>query len=143
LGGFFNIASGTPISTLVQDVQNIPIYVNGRGDLGRTPVFSQTDALVAHELKVMEGKRIRLEFNAQNLFNQKTSRLTYSYYRYRTRSSGMTLFDVDYRKGYDYKALVAASPDAARSTGAVDPRFLKEDNFNTGFVGRFAIKFVF
>jgi hypothetical protein len=144
LGGFFNISSGTPISTLVQDVQNIPIYVNGRGDLGRTPVLSQTDLLVAHEVSVAEGKRLRFEFNAQNLFNQKTSRLIYTYYnRYRTRSSGMTLFNVDYRKGYDYKALVAASPDAAKSTGAIDPRFMKQDNFNTGFIGRFGVKFVF
>jgi hypothetical protein len=144
LSGFFSISSGTPQSTLVQDVQNIPLFVNGRGDLGRSPVLSQTDMIVAHEVTVKEGKRIRFEFNAQNVFNQKTSRLIYTYYnRYRTRSSGMTMTSVDLRKGYDYKALVAASPDAAKSTGAVDPRFLKEDNFNPGFVGRFGIKFMF
>jgi hypothetical protein len=38
---------------------------------------------------------------------------------------------------------VAASPDAARATGAIDPRFGKADNFNPGFVGRLGVKFIF
>ncbi len=90
-----------------------------------------------------ETKRIRLEFNAQNLFNQKTSQYTYNYYnRYRTPSSGMNM-GFDFTKGYDYKALVAASPDAEKATGALIPRFGKADNFGLGFVGRFGIKFEF
>jgi hypothetical protein len=144
VGGFFIAKSGVPRSTLVQDVQNIPVFVNGRGDLGRTPVVSQTDLLLAHEVRVGEGKRIRLEFNAQNLFNQKTSLYTYTFYnRFRTRSSGMNLGAVDVRNGYDYEALVAASPDAKKSTGALDPRFGWADNFGNGFAGRFGVKFQF
>jgi hypothetical protein len=143
LGANFRINSGVPISTWAQDVQNIPLFVNGRGDLGRTPVFSNTDLLVSHTIAVTEGKRIRLEFNAQNLFNQKISQYTYPYYnRYRTRSSGMSM-NLDFTKGYDYKALVAAAPDAAKPTGAIDPRFGKPDNFSTGFVGRFGVKLEF
>jgi hypothetical protein len=49
----------------------------------------------------------------------------------------------DFTKGYDYKKLVAASPDAARSTGALDPRFGKPDSFSPGFSGRFGVKFLF
>ncbi len=144
IGGFFSIASGTPQSTLVQDNQNIPLFVNGRGDLGRSPVLSQTDMVFSHDFKIKEGKRIGLEFNAQNIFNQKTSRLTYTYYnRYRTRSSGMNMSAVDFSKPYDWKALVARSADAAKTTGALDPRFGKADNFNPGFVGRFGVKFTF
>src|SRR5262249_49880641 len=136
--------SGTPVSTYVSDVQNIPVFVNGRGDMGRTPIFDRTDLLISHEIRVAEGKRLHFEFNAQNVFNQKISQYTYPFYnRYRTRSSGMDLSKVDLRKGYDYKALVAASPDASRTTGALDPRFLKADNFSEGFVGRFGVKFMF
>jgi len=131
------------MSTYAQDVQNIPLFVNGRGDMGRTPVFSNTDLLISHAIGVGEGKRIRLEFNAQNLFNQKISQYTYPYYnRYRTRSSGMSM-NLDFTKGYDYKALVAASPDAAKPTGALDPRYGRPDNFSNGFVGRFGVKFEF
>jgi hypothetical protein len=144
IGGFFYAGSGTPVSTLVQDVQNVPLFVNGRGDMGRTPVLTQTDLLLGHEVRIAEGKRLRFEFNAQNLFNQKTSRYTYAFYnRFRTRSSGIDLTSLDFRQGYDYNALVAASPDAKKATGALDPRFNKADNFNTGFVGRVGIKFIF
>ena len=114
LGVNFRVNSGVPISTYVQDVQNIPIFVNGRGDFGRSPVISNTDLLVSHSIKLGENKRLRFEFNAQNLFNQKTSQYTFPFYnRYRTRSSGMTM-NLDWTKGYDYKALVAASPDALK-----------------------------
>jgi hypothetical protein len=53
------------------------------------------------------------------------------------------LTSLDFRQGYDYNALVAASPDAKKATGALDPRFNKADNFNTGFVGRVGVKFIF
>jgi hypothetical protein len=144
VGPFLRINSGVPVSTLVQDVQNIPLFVNGRGDLGRTPVFSNTDLLLTHEIKFGESaKRLHFELNCQNLFNQKISQLTYMYYnRYRTRSSGMSM-NFDFTKGYDYQKLVAASADAAKSTGALDPRFGKADNFSSGFVGRFGVKFTF
>lgn len=144
IGGFFYAGSGTPVSTLVQDVQNVPLFVNGRGDLGRTPILNQTDLLVAHEVRVSEGKRLRFEFNAQNLFNQKISRYTYSFYnRFRIRSSGINLFNTNFQQGYDYLALQAAAPDTSTAAGSLDPRFGFADNFNTGFAGRFGVKFIF
>ena len=42
--------------------------------MGRTPFLTQTDLVVAQELKFGERKRLRFEFNAQNVFNQKTAR---------------------------------------------------------------------
>ncbi len=144
IGGFFYAGSGTPVSTLVQDVQNVPLFVNGRGDMGRTPVLNQTDLLLAHEVKITESKRLRFEFNAQNLFNQKISRYTYAFYnRFRTRSSGINLFNTNFQNGYDYMALQAAASDSAKPTGSLDPRFNHADNFNTGFAGRIGLKFIF
>jgi hypothetical protein len=143
IGLNFRAASGTPATTYVSDVQRFPLMVNGRGDMGRTPVVTNTDLLLAHDVRVGEGKRLHFEFNAQNLFNQKISLYTYPYYnRYNTRSSGMNM-GFDFTKGYDYKALVAASADAAKPTGALDPRYAKPDNFSTGFVGRLGVKFEF
>ena len=128
------------------DVQNIPLFVNGRGDLGRTPTFTQTDMVIAQEfkLKFKESARLRFEFNAQNLFNQKTSRYTYNFLnRYRVRSSEINMTPIDLRKGYDYMAMIAGTLDAKTAVGAMDPRFGKGDVFNAGFAGRFGVKFIF
>ena len=52
--------------------QGVPIYFNGRGDLGRTPVFSQTDLLIAHDFRIGGSKTIGLQANITNLFDQET-----------------------------------------------------------------------
>ena len=41
--------------------------------MGRTPVLSRTDLLVSHELKLRATRKIRLDLNILNLFNQKTA----------------------------------------------------------------------
>lgn len=70
---------GTPISTVV-NIETIgtadhvsdfaPSFVNGRGDLGRTPVFTQTDAIITHRVRLTEGVSMRFQFNVLNLFNE-------------------------------------------------------------------------
>lgn len=73
------IYQGTPISTFINietigttdDVSDFaPSFVNGRGDLGRTPVFTQTDALITHRVRLTEGVSLRFQFNVLNLFNE-------------------------------------------------------------------------
>ena len=91
-----------------------------------------------------ETKRLRFEFNAENLFNQKTAEYVYNFYnRFRQAGSLINLNTTNLNNGYNYEALIAATPDALRSYGAKDPRFGKEDNFRTGFAGRFGVKFSF
>jgi len=63
--------SGTPRSTELAVV--VPMFINGRNDLGRTPTFTQTDFLFAHSFKVGEGKTMKLDANITNLFNQGTA----------------------------------------------------------------------
>ena len=145
IGGNFFVQSGTPQSTLVSSTQNAPVYVNGRGDLGRSPVISQTDLVLSHTFQIREKKALRFEFNAQNVFNQKTAQILYTYLnRYRTNSSELNYTTFDFSKPYDYKAMIAATSDAtSKAYGALDPRFGKQDLFRTGFVGRFGVKFTF
>ena len=80
-GGFFYGGSGTPVSALAETDNGIPVIVNGRGDRGRTPVVTQTDFLVGHEISMGEdgGKCLRFEFNVINVFNHKTARHIYAY----------------------------------------------------------------
>jgi hypothetical protein len=74
IGAFFYAASGTPITTYVNTTNQIPVMVNGRGDMGRTPFLNRTDLLLTHELGLAGTKRLRLEMNVLNVFNQKTAR---------------------------------------------------------------------
>ncbi|HEU0121755.1 MAG TPA: TonB-dependent receptor [Bryobacteraceae bacterium] len=141
-GIFFYGASGTPLTTLVNTVNGTQPFVNGRGDLGRTPFLTYTNFMVGHEFKFGEIKKIRLEFNADNIFNQKTSRHSWSEYNRAVQSAEINLASVDLAKGYDYKALVAGTAD--NKTGlALSPLFGLPDLFNPGFSGRLLLKFVF
>ncbi len=69
---FQTFQSGTPQSTLVSFI--VPIFLNGRGDMGRTPMFSQTDFSVSHRYKFGRDNRFGLEamLNIINLWDQKT-----------------------------------------------------------------------
>ena len=52
--------------------QGVPIYFNGRGDLGRTPMFNQTDLLINHDFRIGGSRTIGLQVNVTNLFDQET-----------------------------------------------------------------------
>jgi hypothetical protein len=145
VGGFLYVGSGTPISTQAWTRNQIPVMVNGRGDLGRSPVLSSTDLMVSHTLNVKEGHRLRFEFNVLNAFNQKTARNIFPYVNRGANAadsaSAISLANVNLKDGYDYNALIAATANGA--VKALDPRFGKEDLFNSGLSGRFGVKYIF
>ncbi|MCC6588872.1 MAG: TonB-dependent receptor [Bryobacterales bacterium] len=140
IGGFFYGGSGTPLSTFVNTLNGTQVFVNGRGDLGRTPILTQTDLLIGHEFMVAEGKRLRFEFNAQNLFNQKTARHRWTELNRARASAEVDLSSVDLAKGWDYKAMIAGTSEGAK---ALSPLFGLNDWFNPGFSGRLMVKFIF
>jgi len=148
LGLFFSVASGTPATTYVNTVNQTEAFVEGRGDMGRTPILSSTDLMVGHSFDLREGKKLRVEFNMINLFNQKTSRHLFQWLNRGVEgaraSSAINLSTTDLYKGYDYKALIANSTDGRNANlGALDPRYGKDDIWNPGFQGRLGIKFTF
>jgi hypothetical protein len=147
LGLFFYIGSGTPLTTGVYTANQIPVMANGRGDLGRTPVLNYTDLLLAHEFRMGEVKRLRFEFNALNLFNQKTSRGRFTALNrgagVAEAGSAINLHDTNLFKGYDYRTMLSQTPDALSGRGALDARYGLDDMFNNGFQGRFGVKFTF
>jgi hypothetical protein len=150
IGAFFRASSGTPVTTQVQTI-NMGMYVNGRGDLGRTPMFNQTDLVVAHQFKLgkSEVKKLRFEFNMINLFNQKTNMYTMDRYNQEELAASIgidltcqTGACVDLTKGFNWQQMVS---DAVAANGGVglDPRYAKAAVFNPGFQGRFLVKFIF
>jgi hypothetical protein len=72
---FQTIASGTPQTTTAFFVSSItPQLIYGRGDLGRTPTFTQTDFNITHRYRFGRDNRVSLalDLNLLNLFDQAT-----------------------------------------------------------------------
>jgi hypothetical protein len=71
---FQTVQSGTPITTLISFDGATTIFT-GRGDLGRTPRFTQTDMGLTHRYRFGSDNRFTLvgDFNILNLLNQKTA----------------------------------------------------------------------
>lgn len=68
---FSTIESGTPVTTFI-NIFGIPIPETKRGDLGRTPRFSQTDINLTHRYRFGRDERFTMafDFNVLNAFNQ-------------------------------------------------------------------------
>jgi len=144
IGTFVYLGSGTPLSTVVNTLNHIPVFVNGRGDMGRTSFLANADIQVAHTIPLTENQKLRIELNILNAFNQKTALHRFDSLNRGdgtpVDSSAINLSAVDLRKGYDYNALITASPDG---TNAYDPRYGKEDLFSEGLSARFSLKWSF
>ena len=73
VSAFTTLQSGTPLSTIMSLYSLSPFFVNGRGDLGRTEMFSETDLSVSHRYKFGRDNRFSLEpyINFRNLFDER------------------------------------------------------------------------
>jgi hypothetical protein len=72
LSGFFTAQSGTPITTRVDLIDNSYIPLFGRGDLGRTEMYSQTDLAATWRYRFGRDNRYSIQANVDvlNAFNQ-------------------------------------------------------------------------
>jgi hypothetical protein len=62
--------SGLPVTTRVEFLSAEHI-ANGRGDLGRTEAFTQTDLLLTHRWPINERFTIKASFNVLNVFDER------------------------------------------------------------------------
>ena len=75
LSAFQTITSGTPQTSTIYGASSVtPQIFLERGDLGRSPVFSQTDFSVTHRYRFGRDNRFTMAFdlNFLNLFDQAT-----------------------------------------------------------------------
>jgi hypothetical protein len=147
VGAFFYGGSGTPITTQVVGLDAYAPMVEGRGDMGRTPVLTRTDLLVSHEFNLADRKRVRLELNLQNLFNQKTATHIFNYLNkgapagsQAKAANAIDFSEVNLAAGYDYNALIRQTLEGNAS---YDPRYGMDDLFQPGLQGQFSVKFSF
>jgi hypothetical protein len=136
----FFVMSGTPLTTEVNVISTTPMYVNGRGDYGRTPVYSNTDFGITHDFRLgnlPERYRVRIGFEVFNLFNQST--VTDRWMGYVHPNDGQIQFEheADVFKGFDYKALMK------EQNLRVDPRYGWASAFQGPRTARLGIHFFF
>src|SRR6185436_14563781 len=110
LGAFFYLGSGTPLTSQVYTKNLLPVLVNGRGDMGRTPTLSYTDLQIAHTIAFADTQKVRIEMDILNVFNQRTARHRFTAVNRGAGvfvpSSAIDLSKVDLRQGYDYNGLI-------------------------------------
>lgn len=72
ISGFTQIASGTPRTTRFTAFGVGGQILNGRGDLGRTETFTQTDLALSHKYRFGRDNRLTLSFDIDvlNAFNE-------------------------------------------------------------------------
>jgi len=144
IGLTFSGASGTPLTTYVNTTNQAEVFVNGRGDMGRTPAFLQTNLLVAHRIALDRRRTLQFDVNVLNLFNQQTATHVFNWLNRGAgaprASSAINLTGVDLQAGYDYRALILASPDGAN---AFDPRYGRPDLFAEGRQAQVSVKLIF
>lgn len=73
VSAFTTIQSGTPQTTMYTNYAVTSAILFGRGDLGRTEMFTETDLSVSHRYKFGRDGRFSLEpyINIRNLFDEK------------------------------------------------------------------------
>jgi hypothetical protein len=127
------VASGTPISRQVSN-KGLPFFYLGRGSEGRTPVYSQSDLYLQHELR-FGGQRLQFSANVLNLFDQDT---VTDIFNSELRQS-ISLEDDEFFApgGFDTQAVIAAQSRLR------DARFLMDNAFQGRRAIRLGVKFLF
>ena len=146
---FFTASSGTPLTTLYNLYSVDSAILNGRGDIGRTPSFTQTDFAVSHKVKLGTNDRftVAFDFNVLNLFNENNvldqfTRVTPFNFT-GTNFGGISeaaTFQKIFNGGLtnDINTLISSGGQFAR-----DARYLSPQTFQTGREFRFGFRFQF
>jgi carboxypeptidase family protein/TonB-dependent receptor-like protein len=139
------VESGTPLQSTLSWRGFNGVYFNGRGDLGRTPVFSQFDLLVQHNFKLMRGHGFNVNVNVSNLFDQKiVTNMNSSPYRDTFNVPGLSsdASNAYFFNGFDVQAL-AAQIRASGGTMRDQPLFMRPSAFESRRQIRLGVKYTF
>jgi hypothetical protein len=156
LSAFQTITSGTPMTTYIYGQSSVtPQIFYRRGNLGRTPTFSQTDFSVTHRYRFGKDDRFKIAFdlNILNLWDQDTVTAIYqvmnttagrpndaAMFPNATAAQRPLLYANSYTSGALLQPILArinASPDRP------DIRFMMPQLFQSSRQVRFGFRFLF
>jgi hypothetical protein len=114
------------LQTTFVTYQTVPVPVEGYGDLGRTPFFSQTNLLFGHTFKLPRNISFNAQFTVFNLFDQDTV----TAFDTSPFLQGSLTFPTDVQQnfhtffnGFDWRQRRAEINAANPSTANLDPRY--------------------
>lgn len=145
---FYQIGSGTPVTTRVRLGGVTGQVLTARGDLGRTAAFSQTDLSLTHKYRFGSDNRFAVAFdvNVLNAWNQATEL---------SRRETLTKFDAPYDifgcatdicidRAFFNGGITAAKVLAyANTAGNKDERYNLPQLFQAPRLVRFGFRFIF
>ena len=147
---FQTITSGQPQTTTIFGASTVtPQILLGRGDLGRSPMFTQTDFNLTHRMRMGNDDRYTVAFdiNFLNLFDQRTVTGVYTTMNPSTapvNAAALGLSNVAYANGYTGGTLlpailarIASQPDRS------DVRYGQPHLFQSPRVVRLGVRFLF
>ena len=127
------LASGTPISRQVSNF-GLPFFYRGRGSEGRTPVYSQSDLYLQHDIR-FGGQSFQVSANILNLFDQDT---VTDIFNAELRQNVSIADEVFFQPGgFDTQAIIA------QQNRLRDARFLMNNAFQGRREIRLGVKFTF
>ena len=130
------LSQGSPVSSRVDvNARDTGIFVDGRGNLGRMGIYSQTDLFVQHELRLAGGNRVALGITVTNLWNQLTALDKFQFEIQRGQS--VVIPEDDFFKGFNADQLIATQKRLR------DPRFGQDFSFQVPRAIRFDLKYIF
>ena len=134
------VGTGTPMQSDIT-VRNVPVFEGGRGNLGRTPTFSETSLSIYHDFKLGGTKRLNVNVQIFNLFDQDTV-TRYWTTRYR---DPIPVTDEQFFGGMNSAAIVSALNSDSITSNNIrpDPRFMQPDQWQDARSFRVMAKFLF
>lgn len=147
---FQTITSGQPQTTTIYGASSVtPQIFLGRGDMGRSPVYSQTDFNITHRVKFGNDNRFQVagDFNILNLWDQATTTAVYTVLNpssAQVNAGALGVSQVGYANGITngtlltaMQARIASQPDRS------DVRYGLPYLFQSPRIVRFGIRFLF
>jgi len=151
ISAFQTIASGTPMTTSIYGQSSVtPQIFYHRGDLGRSPTYTQTDVNFTHRVRFGNDERFTMafDFNVLNLWDQDTVTGVYPTMNTnsgRASAAGLGLTSVQYANQYTSGALLQPilSFIASDTVNKVDKRYKMPQLFQSPRTVRFGLRFLF
>ena len=132
------VASGIPITREAAFVagHGYTVQYLGRGSDGRTPTFSNFDLNLTQDIKVGGDRRLQLMANILNILDSDTPTSRFPTQTSLPRGATVDISEDQFFRGFNGEQLVAA-------TGAPDPRFLMDSQFQNPREIRLGVRFIF
>ncbi|HQR45344.1 MAG TPA: TonB-dependent receptor [Thermoanaerobaculia bacterium] len=145
LGANFYMSSGTPVSTSVgiQSGVEYPVFVYGRGDLGRSSWYNQTDLFLAQRFKLGNSFTVELNATALNLFDQRNVLQYWGGGTGNTTNRGGSAVNITDEQFFAGQLPALYAQQVASGQVQLDPRRLQASLYQAPRTIRFGIKFMF